>query len=107
MMVPHRDPHLWGGDGFQFGGDRAGMGIDNKTRNGATDAKLQQILQIHWFFYHSSLQEGRHLDHPRSVKIISQEQVAALKSPLAPEYKDNARPEQPLNFRKIELYHET
>ncbi|TXG58258.1 hypothetical protein EZV62_016087 [Acer yangbiense] len=38
------------------------------------------------------------------VKTISQEQVAALKAPLEPEYKDNARPEQSLNFRKIELY---
>ncbi|KAK4834449.1 hypothetical protein QYF36_022992 [Acer negundo] len=40
------------------------------------------------------------------VKTISQEQVAALKAPLAPEYKDNARPEQPLNCREIELYDE-
>ncbi|KAK3226861.1 hypothetical protein Dsin_006723 [Dipteronia sinensis] len=41
-----------------------------------------------------------------NVKIISKKQVAALKAPLTPEYKDNARPEQPLNGRKIELYHE-
>ncbi|KAK4834439.1 hypothetical protein QYF36_022728 [Acer negundo] len=41
------------------------------------------------------------------VKIISHEQVATLKAPLAPKCKDNARPEQPLNCRKIELYHET
>ncbi|KAI9154018.1 hypothetical protein LWI28_019950 [Acer negundo] len=40
------------------------------------------------------------------VKTISQEQVTALKAPLEPEYKDNARPEQPLNCRKIELYDE-
>ncbi|TXG58257.1 hypothetical protein EZV62_016086 [Acer yangbiense] len=40
------------------------------------------------------------------VKIISQEQVAALKAPLTREYKDNARPVQPLNVRQIELYDE-
>ena len=32
--IPHGDPHFWGGDGFQFGGDGAGMGIDSLTRNG-------------------------------------------------------------------------
>ncbi|KAI9152806.1 hypothetical protein LWI28_001457 [Acer negundo] len=40
------------------------------------------------------------------VKTISQEQVVALKAPLPPENKDNARPEQPLNCREIELYDE-
>ncbi|KAK2655804.1 hypothetical protein Ddye_008856, partial [Dipteronia dyeriana] len=40
------------------------------------------------------------------VKLISQEQVAALKAPLTPKYKDNARPVQSLNVRQIELYDE-
>jgi len=28
------DPHFWGGDGFQFGGDGTGIGMDSLTRNG-------------------------------------------------------------------------
>ncbi|KAK2655803.1 hypothetical protein Ddye_008855 [Dipteronia dyeriana] len=37
------------------------------------------------------------------VKLISQKQVASLKAPLTPEYKDNARLVQLLNVRQIEL----
>lgn len=40
------------------------------------------------------------------VRTISQEQVEALKAPLDPVYKNNARPAQPLNGRKIEIYDE-
>ncbi|KAK1562560.1 hypothetical protein Q3G72_014042 [Acer saccharum] len=42
----------------------------------------------------------------KKVRIISKEQVAALKAPLAAEYKENARPEQQMNGRQIELYDE-
>lgn len=40
------------------------------------------------------------------VRTISEDQVKALKAPLKAEDKENARPLQPLNGRKIELYHE-
>ncbi|KAK3226860.1 hypothetical protein Dsin_006722 [Dipteronia sinensis] len=42
----------------------------------------------------------------KKVRVISKEQVAALKAPLEAEYKENARPEQQLNSRQIELYDE-
>ena len=32
--ITHGDPHLWGGDEFQFGDYGTGILIDNKTRNG-------------------------------------------------------------------------
>ncbi|KAK2635080.1 hypothetical protein Ddye_029872 [Dipteronia dyeriana] len=40
------------------------------------------------------------------VRLISKQQVEALKAPLNPGYKDNARPEQLLNGRQIELHDE-
>ncbi|KAA0043878.1 hypothetical protein IC582_009279 [Cucumis melo] len=40
------------------------------------------------------------------VRTISQQQVDALKAPLNPVYKNNARPVQPLYGRKIEIYDE-
>ncbi|KAE8098561.1 hypothetical protein FH972_016614 [Carpinus fangiana] len=40
------------------------------------------------------------------VRSISPDQVQNLKAPLASSCKDNARPVQPLNGRKIELYDE-
>lgn len=40
------------------------------------------------------------------VRFISKKQVEALKAPLMPGYKDNARPKQPLNGRKIEVHDE-
>ncbi|KAH7554008.1 hypothetical protein JRO89_XS12G0094200 [Xanthoceras sorbifolium] len=40
------------------------------------------------------------------ARSISKEQVAALKAPLTADFKDNARPEQELNGRQIELYDE-
>ncbi|KAJ4849607.1 hypothetical protein Tsubulata_020959 [Turnera subulata] len=40
------------------------------------------------------------------VREISKEQVAALKAPLWGECKDNSRPVQSLNGRKVELYNE-
>ncbi|KAG6596572.1 Alpha carbonic anhydrase 1, chloroplastic, partial [Cucurbita argyrosperma subsp. sororia] len=41
-----------------------------------------------------------------TAKTISKEQIKALKLPLAPVYKNNARPVQPLNDRKIEIFEE-
>lgn len=40
------------------------------------------------------------------VRTVSKEQVEALKAPLDAAYKNNARPAQPLNGRKIEIYDE-
>lgn len=40
------------------------------------------------------------------VRFISKKQVEALKAPLMPGYKDNARPKQPLNGRMIEVHDE-
>ncbi|XP_022144656.1 alpha carbonic anhydrase 1, chloroplastic [Momordica charantia] len=40
------------------------------------------------------------------VRTISKEQVEALKAPLDSAYKNNARPAQALNGRKIEIYDE-
>ncbi|XP_038903044.1 alpha carbonic anhydrase 1, chloroplastic [Benincasa hispida] len=40
------------------------------------------------------------------VRTISQQQIESLKAPLNPVYKNNARPVQPLNGRKIEIYDE-
>lgn len=40
------------------------------------------------------------------VRTISQEQVAALKFPLNLEYKNNSRPVQQLNGRRVQLYDE-
>ena len=40
------------------------------------------------------------------VRFISKQQVEALKAPLMPGYKDNARPQQPLNGRQIVLHNE-
>lgn len=41
------------------------------------------------------------------IKHMSKDQVASLKAPLNSECKDNARPLQPLNGRRIQLYDET
>ncbi|KAJ6864817.1 alpha carbonic anhydrase 1 [Populus alba x Populus x berolinensis] len=40
------------------------------------------------------------------VRTISKEQVEALKAPLGADYKQNSRPLQSLNGRKVELYNE-
>ncbi|KAG6744040.1 hypothetical protein POTOM_052749 [Populus tomentosa] len=40
------------------------------------------------------------------VRTISREQVEALKAPLGADYKQNSRPLQSLNGRKVELYNE-
>ncbi|TXG58255.1 hypothetical protein EZV62_016084 [Acer yangbiense] len=40
------------------------------------------------------------------VRFISKQQVEALKAPLMPGYKDNARPKQPLNGRQIVVHDE-
>ncbi|XP_034692782.1 alpha carbonic anhydrase 1, chloroplastic [Vitis riparia] len=41
------------------------------------------------------------------IRDISKDQVAALKAPLNSDCKDNSRPLQPLNGRRIQLYDET
>ncbi|KAJ9695092.1 hypothetical protein PVL29_010541 [Vitis rotundifolia] len=41
------------------------------------------------------------------IRDISKDQVAALKAPLNSDSKDNSRPLQPLNGRRIQLYDET
>ncbi|XP_020597481.1 alpha carbonic anhydrase 1, chloroplastic [Phalaenopsis equestris] len=41
------------------------------------------------------------------VRKVSKEQVALIKSSLATEFKNNARPTQKLNGRKVELYDES
>ncbi|XP_062006539.1 alpha carbonic anhydrase 1, chloroplastic [Rosa rugosa] len=40
------------------------------------------------------------------VRYISKAQIDAIKAPLGADYKNNSRPLQPLNGRKIELFHE-
>ncbi|KAF3441650.1 hypothetical protein FNV43_RR15565 [Rhamnella rubrinervis] len=40
------------------------------------------------------------------VRNVAKDQVEALKAPLSAEYKNNSRPLQPLNGRRVELYAE-
>ncbi|PIA28253.1 hypothetical protein AQUCO_07200124v1 [Aquilegia coerulea] len=40
------------------------------------------------------------------VRQISKDQVEALKAPLSASFKNNSRPTQPLNGRKVEVYNE-
>lgn len=40
------------------------------------------------------------------VRSMSKEQVELLRSPLDISYKKNARPCQPLNGRRVEMFHE-
>lgn len=40
------------------------------------------------------------------VRSMSKEQVELLRSPLDISYKNNSRPCQPLNGRRVEMFHE-
>lgn len=40
------------------------------------------------------------------VRSMSEEQVELLRSPLDISYKNNSRPCQPLNGRRVEMFHE-
>ncbi|XP_010912303.1 alpha carbonic anhydrase 1, chloroplastic isoform X2 [Elaeis guineensis] len=41
------------------------------------------------------------------VRGMTEEQVAALQAPLSQENRNNSRPIQPLNYRAVQLYHES
>ncbi|XP_038978842.1 alpha carbonic anhydrase 1, chloroplastic-like [Phoenix dactylifera] len=41
------------------------------------------------------------------VREMAEEQLAALQAPLSQENRNNARPTQPLNYRAVQLYHES
>ena len=40
------------------------------------------------------------------VRSMSKEQVELLRSPLDTSFKNNSRPSQPLNGRRVEMFHD-
>ncbi len=95
----------------ELGKDKCGRDEISQYNLGTIDTKLIKRNTRKYYRYLGSLttppcSEPVIWNILGKVRKVSKEQIAALKVPLNPECKNNARPQQHLNDRRVQLYDE-
>ena len=95
----------------ELGKDKCGRDEISQYNLGTIDTKLIKRNTRKYYRYLGSLttppcSEPVIWNILGKVREVSKEQIAALKVPLNPECKNNARPQQDLNDRRVQLYDE-